>query len=198
MPRADLRSCRPETDPGLLLAVLLAAAGGLAYATAFVFQGLPRIYAEIFFALDPGPNAWFVIQLGLGQGDVPQQGLLAPPAFFHKRPQFAQALILRQLAAVIEIGGQALTAERSLAGAFADTASQPDGVEAGVAALFANRCDELVDHALGHHFAFAEQHVPGIVFTDPEIAWAGLTENQAKKKKINYKRVIKNTQDIGP
>jgi spermidine synthase len=57
---------RPATDPAMLLAVLLAAAGGLAYATAFVFQALPRIYAEIFFALDPGPNAWFVIQLGLG------------------------------------------------------------------------------------------------------------------------------------
>jgi dihydrolipoamide dehydrogenase len=28
--------------------------------------------------------------------------------------------------------------------------------------------------------------IPAVVFTDPEIAWAGLTENQAKEKKINY------------
>jgi len=57
---------RPATDPASLLAALLAAAGGLAYATAFIFQVLPRIYAEIFFAFRPGPNAWFLIQLGLG------------------------------------------------------------------------------------------------------------------------------------
>jgi len=28
--------------------------------------------------------------------------------------------------------------------------------------------------------------IPAVVFTDPEIAWAGLTENQAKDKKIEY------------
>lgn len=57
---------RPATDAGILLAALLAVAGVLAYATAFVFQVLPQIYAEIFFAFDPGPNAWFLIQLILG------------------------------------------------------------------------------------------------------------------------------------
>jgi dihydrolipoamide dehydrogenase len=28
--------------------------------------------------------------------------------------------------------------------------------------------------------------IPAVVFTDPEIAWAGLTENQAKEKGIKY------------
>jgi dihydrolipoamide dehydrogenase len=31
--------------------------------------------------------------------------------------------------------------------------------------------------------------IPAVVFTDPEIAWAGLTENQAKEKKIDYEVV---------
>ena len=57
---------RPETNPAALLAILLGAAGLLAYATAFLFQTLPRIYGEIYFAIHPGPNAWFAIQLALG------------------------------------------------------------------------------------------------------------------------------------
>ncbi|MCW8812966.1 MAG: dihydrolipoyl dehydrogenase, partial [Chlorobium sp.] len=38
----------------------------------------------------------------------------------------------------------------------------------------------------GHKSAFDPMAIPAVVFTDPEIAWAGLTENQAKEKKINY------------
>jgi spermidine synthase len=57
---------RPQTDPARLLAGLLVTAGLLAYVTAFLFQALPRLYAEIYFAYQPGPNAWFAAQLFFG------------------------------------------------------------------------------------------------------------------------------------
>ena len=34
----------------------------------------------------------------------------------------------------------------------------------------------------GHAAAFEPRAIPAVVFTDPEIAWAGLTENEAKKQ----------------
>ncbi|HSW54377.1 MAG TPA: dihydrolipoyl dehydrogenase [Ignavibacteriaceae bacterium] len=43
-----------------------------------------------------------------------------------------------------------------------------------------------VEVIAGHKSAFEPLAIPAVVFTDPEIAWAGLTENQAKEKKINY------------
>lgn len=43
-----------------------------------------------------------------------------------------------------------------------------------------------VEAILGHKVAFNPQAIPAVVFTDPEIAWAGLTENQAKEKGLNY------------
>ena len=33
----------------------------------------------------------------------------------------------------------------------------------------------------GEQSAFAPKAIPAVVFTDPEIAWAGLTESQAQK-----------------
>ncbi len=38
----------------------------------------------------------------------------------------------------------------------------------------------------GHKVAFEPLAIPAVVFTDPEIAWAGITESQAKDKGINY------------
>lgn len=43
-----------------------------------------------------------------------------------------------------------------------------------------------VEVIAGHKSAFKPMAIPAVVFTDPEIAWAGLTENQAKEKKIDY------------
>lgn len=37
-----------------------------------------------------------------------------------------------------------------------------------------------VEHIAGHKVAFEPYAIPAVVFTDPEIAWAGLTESQAK------------------
>ena len=44
-----------------------------------------------------------------------------------------------------------------------------------------------VEVIAGHKSAFEPLAIPAVVFTDPEIAWAGLTENQAREQKINYK-----------
>ncbi len=41
-----------------------------------------------------------------------------------------------------------------------------------------------VEHIAGYIVAFEPKAIPAVVFTDPEIAWAGLTENQAKEKNI--------------
>ena len=38
----------------------------------------------------------------------------------------------------------------------------------------------------GHDVAFDKRAIPAVVFTDPEIAWAGLTEEDAKKQGISY------------
>lgn len=38
----------------------------------------------------------------------------------------------------------------------------------------------------GHKSVFEPKAIPAVVFTDPEIAWCGLTEAEAKEKKINF------------
>jgi dihydrolipoamide dehydrogenase len=42
---------------------------------------------------------------------------------------------------------------------------------------------EVID---GHKAAFEPLAIPAVVFTDPEIAWAGLTENRAREQNIKY------------
>jgi len=41
-----------------------------------------------------------------------------------------------------------------------------------------------VEHIAGHKVAFEPNAIPAVVFTDPEIAWCGLTETQAQKDGI--------------
>ncbi|MFC2082287.1 dihydrolipoyl dehydrogenase [Bacteroidota bacterium] len=47
-----------------------------------------------------------------------------------------------------------------------------------------------VEAIAGHKVAFEPNAIPGVVFTDPEIAYAGLTESEAKEKgiKVNVAR----------
>jgi dihydrolipoamide dehydrogenase len=40
--------------------------------------------------------------------------------------------------------------------------------------------------AAGHKSAFDALTIPAVAYTDPEVAWMGLTENQAKKQGIEY------------
>jgi dihydrolipoamide dehydrogenase len=44
-----------------------------------------------------------------------------------------------------------------------------------------------VEVIAGHKAAFEPAAIPAVVFTDPEIAWCGLTEEEAKKKNIDIK-----------
>ena len=46
-----------------------------------------------------------------------------------------------------------------------------------------------VEALLGEPAVFDPQAIPAIVFTDPEIAWAGLTEEQAKAEGIDVEVV---------
>jgi dihydrolipoamide dehydrogenase len=41
-----------------------------------------------------------------------------------------------------------------------------------------------VEVIAGHKVAFEPAAIPGVVYTDPEVAWAGLTETEAKEKGI--------------
>ncbi|MBK7105381.1 MAG: dihydrolipoyl dehydrogenase [Ignavibacteriae bacterium] len=41
-----------------------------------------------------------------------------------------------------------------------------------------------VEAIAGHKVAFEPAAIPGVVYTDPEVAWAGLTETEAKEKGI--------------
>ncbi len=43
-----------------------------------------------------------------------------------------------------------------------------------------------VEAIAGHKVAFEPAAIPAVVFTDPELAWAGLTETEAKEKGIKY------------
>lgn len=47
-----------------------------------------------------------------------------------------------------------------------------------------------VETILGHPAEFQPQAIPAVVFTDPEIAWAGLTEEQAKKESRSYEVAV--------
>ena len=42
--------------------------------------------------------------------------------------------------------------------------------------------------ASGHPAAFDARAIPSVVYTNPEVAWAGLTETEAKEKSIPYKK----------
>lgn len=46
-----------------------------------------------------------------------------------------------------------------------------------------------VDSINGKRVAFEPLAIPAVVFTDPEIAWAGITENQAKEKGVRHEVV---------
>ena len=47
-----------------------------------------------------------------------------------------------------------------------------------------------VETLLGHTAEFNPMAIPAVVFTDPEIAWAGLTELEAKRDGINYQVAV--------
>ncbi|MGZ5050608.1 MAG: dihydrolipoyl dehydrogenase [Methylobacter sp.] len=44
--------------------------------------------------------------------------------------------------------------------------------------------------AAGHKSGFDALTIPAVAYTDPEVAWMGLTENQAKQQGIEYDRAV--------
>ncbi len=53
-------------------------------------------------------------------------------------------------------------------------------------------CGEII---AGKASVFDRRTIPAVIFTDPEIAWCGLTENEAKDRKIPH--VVKKMQWVG-
>jgi dihydrolipoamide dehydrogenase len=44
--------------------------------------------------------------------------------------------------------------------------------------------------ASGHHSAFDANVIPSVAYTDPEVAWVGVTENEAKAKGLKYGKAV--------
>jgi len=76
----------------------------------------------------------------------------------------------------IEINGQRQTADPTIY-AIGDVAGEPM-----LAHKAMHEGRTAVEAIAGHRVAFEPNAIPAVVFTDPEIAWAGLTETQAKEQ----------------
>ena len=76
----------------------------------------------------------------------------------------------------IEINEQGQTAEPTVY-AIGDVAGEPM-----LAHKAMHQGRTTVEAIAGHKVAFEPNAIPAVVFTDPEIAWAGLTETQAKEQ----------------
>jgi dihydrolipoamide dehydrogenase len=42
----------------------------------------------------------------------------------------------------------------------------------------------------GHNVAFEPATIPSVAYTDPEVAWMGLTENDAKARGVQYDKAV--------
>ena len=81
----------------------------------------------------------------------------------------------------VEVDGQMRTAESHIF-AIGDIAGEP--MLAHKAYAEANVAAEVV---VGRKTVFDPRAIPAVVFTDPEIAWCGLTETEARAEKIKVK-----------
>ncbi len=78
----------------------------------------------------------------------------------------------------IETDAQRRTAEPHIF-AIGDVAGEPM-----LAHKASHEAHTAVEALLGHKAVFEPAAIPAVVFTDPELAWAGLTENEAQQKGI--------------
>jgi dihydrolipoamide dehydrogenase len=81
----------------------------------------------------------------------------------------------------IEVDAQRRTNEPTLF-AIGDVAGEP--MLAHKASAEGRTAVEVI---AGHRVAFEPRAIPAVVFTDPELAWCGLTEAQAKEQGVNVK-----------
>ena len=80
----------------------------------------------------------------------------------------------------IETDGQRRTAERTIF-AIGDVAGDPM-----LAHKAAHEGRIPVEAILGHKAVFEPLAIPAVVFTDPEIAWAGVTEAEARERGLEF------------
>jgi dihydrolipoamide dehydrogenase len=80
----------------------------------------------------------------------------------------------------IETDGQRRTAEPTIF-AIGDVAGEPM-----LAHKASHEARVAVEAIAGHKAVFEPQAIPAVVFTDPEIAWCGLTEAQAQAEGIEF------------
>ncbi len=81
----------------------------------------------------------------------------------------------------VQVNAQQRTADPHIL-AIGDVAGEPM-----LAHKAAHEARVAVESLLGQTVEFAPLAIPAIVFTDPEIAWAGITEEEAKKQNVDYK-----------
>jgi dihydrolipoamide dehydrogenase len=77
----------------------------------------------------------------------------------------------------IEVNDARATAEASIY-AIGDVVGEPM-----LAHKASHEARVAIDAMLGERVAFEPEAIPAVVFTDPEVAWCGLTENEAAKQK---------------
>jgi len=79
----------------------------------------------------------------------------------------------------IKVDSQRRTAEKSIF-AIGDVAGEP---------MLAHKASHegiiAAEAIAGHKVAFEPQAIPAVVFTDPEIAWCGVTQKEAKEKSLD-------------
>jgi dihydrolipoamide dehydrogenase len=77
----------------------------------------------------------------------------------------------------IEVDGSRATAEPTIY-AIGDVVGEPM-----LAHKASHEARVAIDAILGERVVFEPEAIPAVVFTDPEVAWCGLTENEAAKQK---------------
>ncbi len=68
--------------------------------------------------------------------------------------------------------------------AIGDVASEP-----GLAHKATAEAKTAVETLLGEPSEFSPRAIPAVVFTDPELAWAGLTEREAKEQNVAFEKL---------
>ncbi len=84
----------------------------------------------------------------------------------------------------IKVDPQRRTTEPNIF-AIGDVAGEP-----GLAHKATAEAKVVVEMLLGEPAEFAPRAIPAVVFTDPELAWCGLTERDAIAQKISYDKMV--------
>ncbi len=80
----------------------------------------------------------------------------------------------------VEVDSQRRTADENIF-AIGDTAGQPM-----LAHKASYEAKVAVEAILGHKTAYEPKAIPAVVFTDPELAWTGLTETEAQTQGLDF------------